>query len=82
MRLLIKFPDQSTSFTYGVEYGRLLEKIERGDKIVMNNEFPVRIENVDLLKETCLKFGYVPLFGKKYFDEWIEFIGIKESTKN
>ena len=48
----------------------------------MNNEFPVRIENVDLLKETCLKFGYVPLFGKKYFDEWIEFIGIKESTKN
>ena len=82
MKLLIRFPDQSTSFTYGVEYGRLLEKIERGDKIVMNNGFPVRIENIDLLKETCQKFGYVPLFGKKYFNEWIEFTGIKELTNN
>lgn len=32
MNLLIKFPDQSQSFTYGVEFGRLLEKIERGDE--------------------------------------------------
>lgn len=82
MKLLIKFPDQSTSFTYGVEFGRLLEKIERGDDVIMNNGFPVRIENVSLLKETCQKFGYVPLFGKKYFDEWINFTGIKELINN
>jgi hypothetical protein len=82
MKLLIKFPDQSKSFCYGVEYGRLLEKIERGDKIIMNNNFPVRIENVDLLKDTCLKFGYIAIFGKKYYNEWIEFLGIKKSTKN
>jgi len=82
MKLLIKFPDQSTSFTYGVEFGRLLEKIERGDNVIMNNGFPVRIENVDLLKETCTNFGYIPMFGKTYFNEWIEFVGIKESIKN
>jgi hypothetical protein len=82
MKLVISFPDQSTSFCYGVEYGRLLEKIERGDKIIINNGFPVRIENVDLLKDTCLKFGYTPIFGKTYFNEWIEFTGIKELIKN
>lgn len=82
MKLLIRFPDQSSSFCYGVEYGRLLEKIERGDKFIINNGFPVRIENVELLKDTCLKFGYTPIFGKKYYNEWIEFLGIKESTNN
>ena len=82
MKLVISFPDQSTSFCYGVEYGRLLEKIERGDDIIMNNGFPVRIENVDLLKTTCIKYGYTPIFGKKYYNEWIEFLGIKELIKN
>ena len=82
MKLLVSFPDQSTSFTYGVEYGRLLEKIERGDNVITNNGFPVRIENIKLLKNTCIKFGYIPMFGKKYNNEWIEFTGIKESTNN
>ena len=82
MKLAISFPDQSTSFCYGVEYGRLLEKIERGDKIILNNGFPVRIENVELLKDTCLKFGYTPIFGRTYYNEWIEFTGIKELTNN
>jgi len=82
MNLLIKFPDSSTSFTYGVEFGRLLEKIERGDELIMNNGFPIRIENIDLLKETCLKFGYISIFGRKYFNEWIDFISIKSIKKN
>ena len=82
IKLAISFPDQSTSFCYGVEYGRLLEKIERGDKIILNNGFPVRIENVELLKDTCLKFGYTPIFGRTYYNEWIEFTGIKELTNN
>lgn len=79
---LITFPDQSQSFTYGVEFGRLLEKIERGDPIVMNNGFPVRVENVDLLKETCKKYGYIPIFGEIYFNEWIDFSGVKEINNN
>ena len=49
-KLLVSFSDQSKSFTYGVEFGRLLEKIERGDKNITNNGFPIRIENVQLLK--------------------------------
>jgi len=82
MNLLVKFPDQSQSFSYGVEYGRILEKIERGDKIVMNNGFPVRIENVQLIKDTCSKYNYIPMFGNTYYNEWIEFIGIKQINNN
>jgi hypothetical protein len=83
MDLLIAFPDQSKSFTYGVEYGRLLQKMEEGKDIVMNNGFPVRVENVDLIKATCRALGYVPTFGKTHYDEWIEFIAIKRhSTAN
>ena len=83
MKQLISFPDQSESFTYGVEYGRILEKIERGDDIVMNNGFPVRLENKELIEETCKIYGYIPTFGKIYFNEWVEFLGIKKiSSEN
>lgn len=75
--LFISFPDQSESFVYGVEYGRLLERIERGDESVENNGFPIRIENKNLLETTCEKYGYIPIFGDKYYDEWIEFKGLK-----
>jgi len=80
MNLLISFPDQSQSFTYGVEYGRLLEKIERGDDVVKNNGFPVREENVELLKRTCESYGYIANFSKPYMGGWVDFIGIKKTT--
>ena len=80
--LIISFPDQSASFAYGVEYGRLLEKMERGDNIVMNNGFPVRLENRELIINTCLELGYVPTFGRTYFDEWVEFTGIKKLSND
>ena len=47
--LLIIFPNQSESFTYDVEYGRLLEIMERGVDNVYNNGFPIRGENVEVL---------------------------------
>jgi hypothetical protein len=81
-KLIIRFPDQSTSFTYGVEFGRLLEKMERGDDVIMNNGFPVRKENIQLIKDSCIQYGYVPLFGKEYYDEWIEFTGVKQISNN
>lgn len=80
--LLISFPDQSESFTYGVEYGRILEKMERGDDIVMNNGFPVRMENKALIEATCKVLGYIPTFGAIHFDEWIEFTGIKKVSND
>lgn len=83
MKLKIKFPDESQSFSHGVEYGRLLEKMERGDQDVTNNGFPVRIENKGLILETCAEYGYTPIFGHVFKKEWIEFLGIKkESTNN
>lgn len=77
MNLLIKFPDQSASFTYGVEFGRLLEKIERGDEVIKNNGFPIRVENKELLQDACNKFGYIATFGQIHFNEWIEFLVLK-----
>lgn len=77
--LLIKFPDQSDSFAYGVEYGRLLERIERGDTQISNNSFPIRIENKQLLIDTCKAYNYIPVFGNEFFGEWIEFIGMKKT---
>ena len=82
MDLIIVFPDQSKSFTYGVEYGRILQQMESGVDVVMNSGFPVRLENVELIKTTCQALGYVPSFWKIYFEEWIEFIGIKRKSTN
>lgn len=82
MELLISFPDQSQSFTLGVEYGRILEKIEKGEEVVTNNGFSVRKENMELLIKTCNTFGYSCIFGTEYY-EWIEFTAFKiTSSKN
>lgn len=79
--LLVSFDDQSKSFCYGVEYGRILEKMERGDEIVMNNGFPVRIENKAVIERTCANLGYIPSFSKTSFlDGWIDFVGIKKKS--
>lgn len=80
MDLLISFPNQSESFTHGVEFGRLLEKIERGDNAVQNNGFPVRAENVELLRDTCNKHGYVPTFADCVVEGWVNFLGIKKTS--
>lgn len=83
MNLLIKFPDQSESFSYGVEFGRLLEKIERGDDVIKNNGFPIRIENRSVIALACSLHGYISNFGEPYMGGWVNFIGIKKTmSKN
>lgn len=82
MDLLITFPDQSQSFAYGVEFGRLLEKIERGDEVIKNNGFPVRIENAGLLKSTCSMHGYISTFSEPYMNGWVDFLGIKKTISD
>ncbi len=79
---MISFPDQSKSFTYGVEFGRILQKIEQGDNFVMNNGFPIRIENKQLIEDTCRAHNYIPTFGKIYYGEWIEFLAIRKTTSD
>ena len=76
--LIIKFYDQSESFTYGVEFGRLLEKIERGDEVIKNNGFPVRMENIELLKDTCKQYNYIAVVGESV-NGWVDFLGIKKT---
>jgi hypothetical protein len=83
MNLLIKFPDHSESFTYGVEFGRLLEKIERGDNPIKNNGFPIRVENMSVLVLACSLHGYTCTFSKCEVEGWSNFIGIKKTfTQN
>lgn len=77
--LVIRFPDQSYSFVHGAEYGRIWAKMERGDSHVDNCGFPVHLENVDLLRASCKQDGYIPFFGKEYFNTYVEFIGIKNT---
>jgi len=82
MNIILSFTDQSKSFTYGVEYGRLLERFEKGVEVIENNNFPVSIENKEMLRNTCKAFDYTPVFGDNYYNEWIEFRAIKNSNKN
>lgn len=79
-KLLITFPDQSESFTYGVEYGRLLERIESGKGVIENNGFPVRAENVELLRITCEAYNYIPSFSDTGIEGWTNFLGIKKTS--
>jgi hypothetical protein len=82
MDLLFKFPDQSDSFTRGVEFGRILEQMQRLDGNIDNSGFPVRIENKQVLIDACKVYGYIPTFGNEYYGEWIEFLGIKKTSSN
>lgn len=83
MKLLIKFPDASQSFCNGVEFGRLLQKMENGEDAIHNCKFPIRIENKLVIENACAEYGYIPIFGEIYFDEWIDFIAVRKvSTEN
>lgn len=82
MNLLIKFTDSSNSFTTGVEYGRLLERFEKGVKVIDNNGFPIHLVNKDIIISTCNEFGYIPFFGEIYYNEWIDFKAIKNNNLN
>lgn len=75
--LHISFPDQSKAFTYGVEYGRLLEKMERGDHEVKNNGFPIRVENKALIAKTCDSYGYNAMFSECETEGWVNFKAVK-----
>ena len=80
-KLSIPFTDQSPSFTYGVEFGRILQKIEQGDLNIDNNGFSIRVENKELIQSTCEYYKYIPVFGRES-SGWIEFMGIKDLSSN
>ena len=80
-KLIIRFPDQSKSFTYGVEFGRLLNNFEKGTDPITNNGFPVRVENKEVLTSTCKEYDYTPVWGTEK-DGWIDFVAIRNINKN
>ncbi|WP_438423110.1 hypothetical protein [Aquimarina macrocephali] len=80
MKLAIKFTDGSPSFTHGVEFGRILQKMELGNQNVDNEGFPVRIENKQVYISACKYYNYTPVFGDVWFNEWVSFIAIKNTS--
>lgn len=80
--LSILFTDQSPSFVHGVELGRLLEKMERGDAHIENNKFPVHEANKQVIIDTCKAKGYTYCFSECDAAGWINFFAIKRNTSD
>ncbi len=80
--LIIRFTDQSQSFANGVEFGRLLQKMEQGDECIQNMGFPVQCSNKNVLIQACNQYGYIPIFSQPILDEWVNFIGVKKTTSD
>lgn len=79
---VISFKDQPEGFTHGVEFGRLLEKMQRKDNTIENHGFPIRIENQNLIRESCIHYGYIPTFGDEFLDGWVPFLGVKQVSSD
>ncbi|WP_343692781.1 hypothetical protein [Chitinophaga sp.] len=82
MDLLIRFTDQSPNYTYGVEFGRILAKMECGIPVISNAGFPVREENRQVLIDACTAYGYIPAFQECQCDGWLEFTATKSEVAN
>ena len=80
MKLVLSFTDESKSFAAGVELGRIIQRMENKEACIDNQCFPVRISNKKVIEDACKMYGYIPFFGQTYFNEWIEFTGIKKSN--
>jgi len=77
MELIISFTDQSESFTYGVEFGRLLNKMQNKESPIENDKFPVRVENRENIIRACKAYNYTPIFSECFVIGWVNFIAIK-----
>lgn len=83
MKLLISLSEKSEDYIHGMELGRLMEKMERGDECVLNNGFPIRNENVAAAKKISIANGYTPIVGDEDYSGWTEFMAIRNTaTKN
>ena len=51
--------------------------MQDGINTVSNHGLPIRLENKEVIIESCKIYGYIPTFGAIHYEEVIEFIGIK-----
>lgn len=82
MNLKISFTDQTESFVLGCEYGRLLERFEKGIEIIDNNGFPIHLKNKEIIIQSCKNFGYIAIFGEEHYNTYIDFKAIKNANLN
>jgi hypothetical protein len=74
MGLIISFPDQSKSFTYGFEAGIIYQKmVEEHDSIDHGylKGFPIREENMELIQQMAEYHGYKVQFQTTGTEGWI-----------
>lgn len=82
MDIIVSFADKDKGYTPGVELGRLLQKMEDSKNHIDNNGFPVRLENKKQLIDCCKHYNYIPVFGNVWFNEWVDFMAIKNNSLN
>lgn len=76
MKLLISLSDKTEDFIHGMEFGRIWERMCKGDNPVMNDGFPLRMENKNVAIRACKSYGYTPVFGDEE-NGWIPFMAVK-----
>lgn len=79
--LIVAFSDPSASFVHGVEFGRMLARMENNDPTVENQGFPIHPENADVLRQACTAYGYTPTFGEAK-NGWQDFKAVKTPLPN
>lgn len=82
MNLIIKFTDESESFTLGVELGLLLSKMEQGNDFIRNNNLPIHTKNIEVIKTACNYYGYTPIFKQSEYNDWTYFVAEKNYKNN
>ena len=60
--------DPTRAFAHGVQFGRILEKLEASQPIVTNNGQPVYAVLIEMLRTACNQLGYVPSFSVFFKD--------------
>lgn len=57
--------------------------MENNEDAIHNCKFPVRLENKEVIRNACNVYGYIPIFGEVYFEEWIDLIAVRKvSSEN
>ena len=81
------FPATDQAFILGVEYGRFYSAVERKEPHINNGGYPIHSANVEVIRDTCIVFGYIPQF-VPYIEndlphpDWTNFQAIKIQSGN
>ena len=80
MKNILKFTDDSFSFSAGFEFAKIYSDLEKGLDKINNTGFPVRLCNKENIINACKLHNYTPVFGQVHNGYWINFIAIKDTS--